>query len=305
MASRRTRWAQSLALSALTLFRPESRDQPIRAAGGVITRRSATGEPEVLVAHRPRYDDWSFPKGKAEPGESDEECALREVEEETGYRCRLGAELPQAFYIDRKGRPKSVRYWTMEPVGGEFIPNAEVDRAEWVDLRTALNLLSYDHDRATAGELLEKEIQSASILLLRHGTAGDRKKWKGDDRLRPLDKIGRRQAIELADLLSPYPIKRILSSPYVRCVQSVEPLAERLGLQIETADELAEGAGAEEVRGLMDSLSGELSLLCTHGDVVEAVLGPGVMNKKGGVWVIKNKGGSLKPAGYLLPPSAD
>lgn len=299
MASRRTRWAQSLALKLNSL------DDPIRAAGGVITRRSATGEPEVLVAHRPRYDDWSFPKGKAEPGESDEECALREVEEETGFKCRLGAELPRAYYTDRKGRPKSVRYWFMEPVGGEFVPNAEVDRAEWLDLRSALNLLSYEHDRATVEELLEEEIQSASILLLRHGTAGDRKKWKGDDKLRPLDERGRLQALELAELLSPYPIKRILSSPHVRCVQTVLPLAGRLGLQIETVEELAEGATADEVRRLMDSLSGELSLLCTHGDVIEAVLGPGVLNKKGGVWVFKNKDGSLEPAGYLAPPSAD
>lgn len=278
---------------------------PIRAAGGVITRRSATGEPEILVAHRPRYDDWSFPKGKAEPGESDEDCALREVEEETGFKCRLGAELRPASYRDRKGRPKSVRYWTMEPVGGEFRPNNEVDRAEWVDLRGALDLLSYDHDLATVEDLLEEEIRSASILLLRHGTAGDRSQWEGDDRLRPLDELGRRQAIELAELLSPFPIKRILSSPYVRCVQTVEPLAERLGLQIETMEELAEGANAADVRRLMHSFSGELSLLCTHGDVIEAVLGPGVLNKKGGVWVLKNNNGSLEPAGYLAPPSAD
>ena len=287
------------------LFGLGRRGEPIRAAGGVITRRSTAGEREVLVAHRPRYDDWSFPKGKADPGESDEDCALREVEEETGFKCRLGAELPQAHYIDRKGRPKSVRYWTMEPVGGEFVPNAEVDRAEWVDLRRALNLLSYDHDLATVEEMLEEEIQSASILLLRHGTAGEREKWKGDDRLRPLDERGRRQAIELVELLNPYPIKRILSSRYVRCVQTVEPLAERLGLEVETVDELAEGASAEEVGRLMESLSGELSLLCTHGDIIEAVLGPGVLNKKGGVWVFKNEDGSLEPAGYLAPPSAD
>lgn len=278
--------------------------RPIRAAGGVITRRSPTGETEILVAHRPRYDDWSFPKGKAEPGESDEDCALREVEEETGLKCRLNVELSPAFYTDRKGRPKSVRYWAMEPVGGEFTPNDEVDRAEWLGLREALDLLSYDHDRATVKGLLDEEINSASILLLRHGTAGDRDEWEGEDRLRPLDERGRREAVELAEMLSPYAIKRIISSRYLRCVQSVEPLSDRLGLEIETAEELAEGAGAEEVRGLMESLSGELAVLCTHGDIVEEVLGPGVLNKKGGVWVFKNKDGRLEPAGYLAPPSA-
>ncbi|MEX2552527.1 MAG: NUDIX hydrolase [Actinomycetota bacterium] len=280
-------------------------NQPVRAAGGVITRRSATGEREVLVAHRPRYDDWSFPKGKAAPGESDEDCALREVEEETGLKCRLGAELSPASYTDRKGRPKSVRYWAMEPVVGEFTPNDEVDRAEWVSLRGALDLLSYDHDRATVKGLLEEEIDSDSILLMRHGTAGDRDEWKRDDRFRPLDATGRRQAAELAEMLGPYPIKRILSSPYLRCLQSVLPLARRLDLQIETAEELAEGGGASEVRSLTDSLSGELALLCTHGDVIEEVLGPVVLYEKGGVWVLKNKDGSLKLAGYLAPPSAD
>ena len=278
--------------------------QPIRAAGGVITRRSPTGDPEILVAHRPRYDDWSFPKGKVEPGESDEDCALREVEEETGLKCRLNGELSPTSYTDRKGRPKSVRYWAMEQVGGEFTPNDEVDRAQWLGLREALDVLSYDHDQATVKGLLDEEINSASILLLRHGTAGDRDRWEGDDRLRPLDERGRREAVELAEMLSPYPIKRILSSPYLRCVQSVQPLAERLGLQIETAEELAEGAGASEVRSLMESLSGEPAVLCTHGDIVEEVLGPGVVNKKGGVWVLRSKDGRLEPAGYLAPPSA-
>ena len=100
----------------------------------------------MLVVHRPRYDDWSFPKGKAEPGESDEECALREVEEETGLRCSLGRELPSTSYTDPKGRPKTVRYWVMEVVGGALVFRHEVDSGRWVPVDEAETLLSYPRD---------------------------------------------------------------------------------------------------------------------------------------------------------------
>ena len=114
------------------------------------------GVPEVLLVHRPRYDDWSFPKGKAHEGESDEDCALREVGEETGLECVLGESLPTVSY-ELKGRPKRVRYWLMEPGGGAFAPHREVDRIEWLDLDEAEERLTYDHDRdllAAVKELL-------------------------------------------------------------------------------------------------------------------------------------------------------
>src|SRR5262249_43096411 len=117
----------------------------VRAAGGVVTRPGFDG-PEVLVVHRPRYDDWSFPKGKAEPDETDEECALREVEEETGLVCALGAELPTTFYTDAQGRPKRVRYWHMHVSRGELAYRHEVDAARWVALGEADQLLTYPRD---------------------------------------------------------------------------------------------------------------------------------------------------------------
>jgi 8-oxo-dGTP diphosphatase len=119
--------------------------QIVRAAGGVVTRHDVS---EVLVVHRDRYDDWSFPKGKRERGESDEDCALREVEEETGLRCALGKELPSTSYTDGHGRPKRVRYWLMEPVGGELAYRHEVDAARWVGLDEARDLLTYQRDVA-------------------------------------------------------------------------------------------------------------------------------------------------------------
>ncbi|HEX2128448.1 MAG TPA: NUDIX hydrolase [Solirubrobacterales bacterium] len=119
----------------------------MRAAGGVIVRRRPNGEREVAVVHRPRYDDWSLPKGKLDPGEDFATAALREVEEETGLRCELRGELEPVRYHDRKGRDKLVRWWLMEAVGGEFAPNDEVDELRWVGPDEAGSLLTYDHDR--------------------------------------------------------------------------------------------------------------------------------------------------------------
>jgi 8-oxo-dGTP diphosphatase len=122
-------------------------DETVEAAGGVVTRLGSNGS-EVLIVHRPKYDDWSLPKGKLEPGESHEHAAVREVAEETGWQCELGAELRDVDYRDRRGRPKHVRYWLMDPVEHRgFTPNQEVDEVRWVPTAAAPALLSYDADR--------------------------------------------------------------------------------------------------------------------------------------------------------------
>jgi 8-oxo-dGTP diphosphatase len=120
----------------------------VRAAGGVVVR-----DGDVVLVHRPKYDDWTFPKGKAYEDESDEDCALREVAEETGLRCRLGDELPSSEYTDARGRPKRVRWWRMEPVEDDgFSPNDEVDEVRWVTPEEASKLLTYERDRVLLEE---------------------------------------------------------------------------------------------------------------------------------------------------------
>lgn len=128
----------------------------VLAAGGVVWRVNETGAVEVLLVHRPAsYDDWTFPKGKLAPGDPDEEhCALREVQEETGYRCALGRELHSVHYRDNKQRTKRVRYWEMRVLTGEFTPNAEVDEIAWLSLAGARERLSYRHDVAVLDEFV-------------------------------------------------------------------------------------------------------------------------------------------------------
>ena len=144
MARAQTRREKALALS---------RDV-VRAAGGAVVRAGGSGDARILAVHRPRYDDWSLPKGKCEPGESDIECALREVQEETGLQCEIGPKLAEIAYRDQKDRAKTVVYFLMEPVAGEFARNDEVDEIRWLTLSESAVLLSYGHDAEIARSAL-------------------------------------------------------------------------------------------------------------------------------------------------------
>jgi 8-oxo-dGTP diphosphatase len=135
----------------------------VRAAGGVISRRNERGEIEVLLVYRGGDQrDWSFPKGKRDPGETDEACALREVSEETGLRCALGDELPSVSYHDRRGRPKVVRYWAMTIVEGEARPCNEIAAVRWLGIKAALSLLTYPRDREPLAALAALAARIAS-----------------------------------------------------------------------------------------------------------------------------------------------
>lgn len=274
----------------------------VRAAGGVVFRRNSAGIGEVLLVHRPRYDDWSFPKGKLNPGESYEKCALREVSEETGLRCKLLDELEGTTYIDKNGRPKVVRYWAMKPLGGHFKPNEEVDAAEWLDISSALDRLTYDHDRELVGSLVQTRLPHP-ILLLRHAAAGNRTTWEGSDSDRPLTKKGVQQAKGLVETYRPYRIARIVSSPYLRCIQTVDPLSQAIGLEIEVSEFLAEGArGASDfaLSVCKETAAGSV-LLCTHGDIIWEISGGSAAPKASTLVLIPGSKG-LKQHGYLDPP---
>lgn len=292
-------------------FPEGEREELVRAAGGLVVRRDEEDRRVVALVHRPRYGDWTFPKGKLQAGESDEGTALREVEEETGLRCHLGRDLGDVRYRDSLGRPKVVRYWVMRPDAGSFEPNDEVDELRWVDVDEVDDLLSYPHDR----DLLERFLLTAgnaTAYLVRHAKAGSRADWTEEDRLRPLSKVGLRQANGLVKAFRGLEIRRVISSPYVRCVQTVRPLALDRGLPVETSDALAEGAPLDLALSLLEETAHTESVLCTHGDMVPAVVlhqaerGAELLGerewKKGSVWVLERRDGEVVRTRYGLKP---
>jgi 8-oxo-(d)GTP phosphatase len=244
------------------------------AAGAVVFRPGR----EVLLVHRPRYDDWSFPKGKLDRGEAAPTAAVREVAEETGLRVRLGVPLASQRYPVTPSRWKSVHYWTGRCVDSDDVthyrPNAEIDEVRWVRSEEAPAVLTYERDRETLREAGKARRRTHAVVVLRHGDARSRKAWRDDDRQRPLVAVGRRQAESLVPLLAAYGVTRLVTSSSVRCLETLAPYAEVTGWPLETTPRLSEEdatrtAVGRIVGGLLDDRAG--SVICTHGPVLPAV----------------------------------
>lgn len=280
--------------------------ETVRAAGGIVVRRASRGV-EVVVVHRPQYDDWTLPKGKCEPAETWDECAAREVREETGLDCRLLASAGTTSHTDGEGRPKEVRWGLMRAEDpGALMPGFEVDAARWVPVSQAASAVSYESDH----ELLERIARETRLFVVRHADAGDRVAGSEDDRLRPLNRRGREQALGLVDVLGGEGLERTVASPYRRCRQTLEPLAKALGLELETVDELGEGHGLLGIEPLL--LAGGCVAACTHGDVLDELLGvlrleglagPSAKASKGSTWALRAQAGLVLAATYIPPIS--
>jgi 8-oxo-dGTP diphosphatase len=249
----------------------------IVAAGAVVLRKG----PQVLLVHRPKYDDWSFPKGKVDPGEHVLTAAVREVAEETGIDIRLGPPLPDQDYLVGNGtlRLKRVHYWTGRAVAGDDVsdyrPNAEIDEVRWVDLDAAADLLTYPRDAETLAAVGDLRRRTTPLVVLRHGKATSRKAWRGDDRQRPLSELGELQSEELVPMLGAYGVRRILSSSSQRCWTSVAPYADVADLDLEVTPDLSEeDADADGVTDWVHTLLAgkEPAVLCTHRPVLPLVL---------------------------------
>ena len=233
-------------------------DARVRAAGGVVGR-VVNGGSEVVLVHRPRFDDWSLPKGKLKRREHPIAGAVREVREETGIRCVIGARLPTVHYDVWSGEAlveKSVDYWAMTVAAGtrgSFSPGHEVDDIVWLPVADALNRLSYPHDKRVLRAYAELPALRRPVVLLRHANAGSRDRWPGPDQDRPLDKTGRHEAQTLAALLSHFGPNRLVSAEPVRCVETLAPLGALLGLNVEIDPRFNESANpttaAQALRG--------------------------------------------------------
>ncbi|GAB1694005.1 NUDIX hydrolase [Krasilnikovia sp. M28-CT-15] len=251
---------------------------PVRAAGGILWRR-IRDETQICVVHRPAHDDWSLPKGKLHGGEHTLACAVREVFEETGVRGRPQLRLPEVSYVLPDGVPKTVDFWLMRagdgPAGRPADP-AEVDRVDWLTPQAAMARLSYGVDVRLVEHAVGLPPVTAVVALIRHGRAGQRAAWPGPDGLRPLDPAGLRQAAVLAEVLALVEPRRLVTAPPVRCVQTVQPLADRLGLPLERDETMAEPPDPAEAPQRAKDAAARLALLrmdatavvCTQGKLI-------------------------------------
>jgi 8-oxo-(d)GTP phosphatase len=286
---------------------------PLRAAGAVAHQRDRK-RTRILLVHRPKYGDWSLPKGHLDEGESYEDAAVRELEEEAGVTGEIGALVGTIGYRVRR-RPKAVRYWLVEAESTRFRPNSEVDEVAWVSPKAAMRLSSYDDDRSVIATAVSRlsEPRSARIRLLRHTEAGTRANWAGDDELRPLSALGRRRARAVNNHLVQTTLTHILTSPYRRCEETVTALGRALDLPVEIGKPLTEEQPPERTIDLLAEMEGTSAVLCSHGDIISGVIrllvdqgvdldGP-LEWKKGSIWDLELLEGRVKTGTYLPPPA--
>ncbi|CAM3750264.1 bifunctional NUDIX hydrolase/histidine phosphatase family protein [Smaragdicoccus niigatensis] len=297
---------------------PNSERPSVAAAGAVVWRRKKkTGAIEIALIHRRRYDDWSLPKGKLEPGETAIVAAVREIREETGLDCRLGRHLRQVRYKLANGSLKRVDYWSAQMLGGRFTPNREVDQLRWMTVESAKKLLSYRVDRNVLDEFVRLSVDLRTIVIVRHALAGRRKRFKGDDNRRPLDKIGRLQAQALVPQLLAYGVTHVHSADPDRCVATVIPFAELIGAKIKIEPEMSERAFAKnneptQHRILELATKPGVRAVCSQGKVMPQLLGwwaersgfplPHGRTRKASMWVLSLDGDRIVAADYVDSP---
>ncbi len=285
----------------------------IAAAGGVVWRMSRSGI-RIAVIHRPHRNDWSLPKGKLTVREPSIVAAHREVVEETGLDIAVQHRLGQVRY--RIGAStKTVTYWAMRHRSGSFVPNDEADLLRWVSPDNAAELLTFQADRSIVDLFTARAVPDSAVLLVRHAKAGKRSSWKKDDRLRPIDKLGRAQADAIARIGALFGPKRVLAAPLVRCEQTIAPLASGLKLTVRSAPAFSDARFERHPNRTVDALSSMLQSHRVTAVASQGVVIPGLIDylspqqaghdsRKGSIWAVFFADGQLVATDYYERPGS-
>jgi 8-oxo-dGTP diphosphatase len=249
----------------------------IEAAGGVLWRPAVGGlGVEIALVHRPKYDDWSVPKGKLEVGELPVIGAIREILEETGHRGVPGRRLGQVRYF-KDGLPKRVRYWAVRAAEGSFVPTEEVDQLMWLPPREARRHIAPDRERGILEQFEADPDPTWPAVIVRHASAGDRSTWPGPDRERPLDPLGHSEAAALSRLFDLYNADRVFSADVLRCLDTVGPYAATRQARVESEPLISESGQAAHPQAaaarLIEIVSGgEPVIVCSQGRAMPDLL---------------------------------
>jgi 8-oxo-dGTP pyrophosphatase MutT (NUDIX family)/phosphohistidine phosphatase SixA len=255
-------------------------------AAGAVCWRMSKGEIELAIVFRTKHKDWTFPKGKVDPGELLPETAVREVEEEAGIRIRLGRKLAVIDYELDSGETKEVHYWVSKVkdsaiAKSKFTANDEIEKVEWFTAKKAMKQLTYDHDRELLAKTLEfydqGELETRGLVILRHTSATPRASWAGEEAKRPLLPEGRQQAKRLVGLLDAYGPKRLVTSPWTRCQQTVAPYSKktkRTLIERSQLTELANERGPRKTKNVIEDTFGQTknALICSHRPALPTIL---------------------------------
>ena len=272
----------------------------IHAAGALVWRDNKD-KTEIAIIHRPKYDDWSFPKGKVEINESLIACAHREVLEETNIQTEFGAFLGDVEYLTPDGK-KCVSFWAAKAVNqNAFNPNSEVDQLQWVEVKKVKELLTLETDKKILAQFLKLDFNTKPFILLRHAKAITRDEWPGDDDDRPLDSLGQSQANRLLSVYQVYNLDQIHTSDAVRCYDTVNPMAKSLGIKLEVTGKLSESTYKKDKEKAFDYAKDLIKedskiLLCSHNPIL-----PKMLNKLTKKSDVDADEGKLSPAdGWVI-----
>jgi 8-oxo-dGTP pyrophosphatase MutT (NUDIX family)/phosphohistidine phosphatase SixA len=275
----------------------------VHSAGGVVWRRSPGGTTEIVLVHRPRYDDWSLPKGKLDPGEHRLTAAVREVGEETAVTASPEARLPTIRYLTgQPGVEKVVDFWSMKAeVWTDRPPDDEIEEIKWVPAASAGALLSYAHDRGVVKAFVDMPKVTAVVGFVRHAKAGKKGEWPGPDNERPLEDRGRHDAAALCGLLALFRPVDVVSATPVRCRQTVEPLGLPVRVDVTFDRDSDPAAGAAALRDV--ARNGRVAVVCSQGELMPPALvaltgrtNLGFHTPKGSGWMIPFAGD--RPIGH-------